>query len=281
MFCEIEKIHPNVTRIWDVSRTAMYLVEGSDAAALIDTGVGVGSLKTVVESITDKPVVVLLTHGHVDHAMGAGEFDKVYMNSADRPIYAEHSLFQVRQGYVSGAAMTGGNPELIASVKETDFIPAFDAACFHELRSDDKFDLGGVSVEVLDAPGHTPGSMVMLIPELRMLLLGDACNAFTYLFDKSCPTVAEYKETLLKLKAKVDGKFDRTLYSHGIGEGAFDMMDRVIAVCDDIMEGRVDNVPFRGFSGEPVCIAKAMDFQRFGRADGGEGNIVYDPNKIR
>lgn len=281
MFYEIEKIHPNVTRIWDVSRTAMYLVEGSEAAVLVDTGVGVGSLKAVVEGITDKPVTVLLTHGHVDHAMGAGEFEQVYMNPADRPIYGGHSLLPVRQGYVSGAAMSGGNPELIAAVKENDFTHVADADNLRPLQAGAVFALGGVSVEVFDAPGHTPGSVVMLIPELRMLLLGDACNAFTYLFDKSCPTVAEYKENLLKLKAEVAGKYDRTLYSHGMGEGAPDMIDRVIAVCDDIMEGRVDNMPFRGFSGEPVCIAKAMDFQRFCRADGGEGNIVYDPNRIK
>lgn len=281
MFYQVEPLVPGLTRIWDVSRTAMYLVEGSEAAVLIDTGVGVGSLKAVVERITDKPVTVLLTHGHVDHAMGATEFDRVYMNSADRPIFAQHSLFPMRQGYVSDAAMTGGNPELIAAVKESDFIPAADVETFHELQAGAVFPLGGVSVEVFDAPGHTPGSMVILIPELRMLLLGDACNAFTFLFDTTCPTVAEYKETLLKLKAEVDGKYDRTLYSHGMGEGASDMIDRVIAVCDDIMEGRVDNMPFRGFSGEPVCIAKAMDFQRFCRADGGEGNIVYDPNKIK
>lgn len=281
MFYEIEQIHPNVTRIWDVSRTAMYLVEGDDAAILIDTGVGVGSLKEVVEGITDKPVTVLLTHGHVDHAMGAGEFDLVYMNCADCPVYAEHSMFPVRQGYVSGAAISGGNPEIIATVKENDFTQASDVNRFSELKAGSIFSLGGISVEVFDAPGHTPGSMVMLIPELRMLLLGDACNAFTYLFDRSCPTVAEYKENLLKLKAEVDGKYDRTLFSHGMGEGAPDMIDRVIAVCDDIMEGRVDHMPFRGFSGEPVLIAKAMDFQRFCRADGGEGNIVYDPNRVQ
>ena len=59
------------------------------------------------------------------------------------------------------------------------------------------------------------------------------------------------------------------------------MIGRVIAVCDDILAGNVDNMPFRGFNGEPVVIAKAMNFERFCRADGGEGNIVYTPDRIR
>ena len=59
------------------------------------------------------------------------------------------------------------------------------------------------------------------------------------------------------------------------------MIANVIAVCEDILAGKSDGMPFRGFNGEPVLIAKAMDFSRFCRADGGEGNVVYDPDKVR
>lgn len=281
MFYQLEKIHPRITRIWDVSRTAMYLIEGSEEALLVDTGVGVGSLKAVVEDITAKPVTVLLTHGHVDHAMGAGEFEKVYMHPADIPVYMGHSQMPVRQGYVSGAAMSGADPALIAKVRESDYLPVKPAEEFLPLEPGAVFDLGGISVEVLAAPGHTPGSVALLIPQERILILGDACNAFTYLFDAFCPSVAQYKENLLCLKARTDGKYDRTLYSHGIGEGCKEMISNVMAVCDDILAGNTDDMPFRGFNGEPVLIAKAMDFSRFCRADGGEGNIVYNPENIR
>ena len=85
---------------------------------------------------------------------------------------------------------------------------------------------------------------------------------------------------LLTLQAETAGKYDRCLFSHGMGEGTVDMIANVIAVCDDILAGKVDNMPFRGFNGEPAFIAKAMDFARFCRADGGEGNVVYNPEKI-
>lgn len=281
MFYQIEHIHPRITRIWDVSRTAMYLIEGSESAILVDTGVGVGSLKAVVESITAKPVTVLLTHGHVDHAMGAGEFDKVYMNPADLPIYGIHSAMPVRQGYVSGAAMSGANPSLLAQVQESDYLPAKAAANFLPLENGSVFSLGDIFVQVLAAPGHTPGSVAVLIPEEKILILGDACNAFTYLFDGFCPTVAQYRENLLRLQAETDGKYDRTLFCHGMGDGCADMIANVIAVCDDILAGKTDDMPFRGFNGEPALIAKAMDFSRFCRADGGEGNVIYNPDNVR
>ena len=281
MFYQFEQITPHITRIWDVSRTAMYLVEGSEAAVLVDTGVGVGSLKAVVESITTKPVTVVLTHGHVDHAMGAGEFEKVHLHPADIPIYMGHSMMPVRQGYVAGAAMSGADPAQLARVQESDYLPTRAAEDLLPLEPGSVFPLGDISVEVFAAPGHTPGSVAVLIPEERILILGDACNAFTYLFDGSCPSVTQYRQNLLRLKAETDGRYDRTLYSHGMGDGCVDMIANVIAVCEDILAGKSDGMPFRGFNGEPVLIAKAMDFSRFCRADGGEGNVVYDPDKVR
>lgn len=280
MFYRFEKLTPHITRIWDVSHTAMYLIEGSERALLVDTGVGAGSLKAAVESLTTKPIAVVLTHGHVDHAMGAGEFDTVYMHSADAAIYADHSQLPVRMGYVQGAVHQGGDAELIAKVQRSDYLPVKAVEAFLPLEWGDTFSLGDISVETFAAPGHTPGSTVLLIPEERILILGDACNGFTFLFDDSCPSVARYCEMLLGLQEQTAGKYDRCLFSHGMGDGTADMITNVIAVCDDILAGNVDNMPFRGFNGEPAFIAKAMDFAHFCRADGGEGNVVYNPEKI-
>ena len=127
-----------------------------------------------------------------------------------------------------------------------------------------------------------PGYVTVLIPELRTLLLGDACNTFTYLFDTICSTVADYREMLLRLKDAVDGGYDHVLLCHGSdGRGSVDLIDSVILVCDDILRGETDDMPFQGFHGESVCIAKAMDFTTFSRVDGGTSNIVYDPGRIR
>jgi glyoxylase-like metal-dependent hydrolase (beta-lactamase superfamily II) len=65
----------------------MYLIEGKEKAALIDTGVGVGDLKPFIRELTDKPLIVLVTHGHVDHALGAVSFDEVYMSHIDETVY--------------------------------------------------------------------------------------------------------------------------------------------------------------------------------------------------
>ena len=57
----------------------MYLLEGENMAALIDTGYGEGNIRQYAESVTDKPVIVICTHGHMDHTGGNGWWPRVYM----------------------------------------------------------------------------------------------------------------------------------------------------------------------------------------------------------
>ena len=278
---QIHSINSRLDRITDIAGTHFYLVKGDREAALLDTGVGCGGLDKLVRSLTNLPVKVFITHGHVDHAMGAGAFEDVWISPLDREIYAEHSRTETRLNYIHGTAQRGGNPETADVTADMLEAPKpFDQ--FHPLRPGDLFDLGGISLEILEGTGHTPGCVTVLIPELRTLLLGDACNPFTYLFDTTCSTVADYREMLLRLKASVEGRYGRVLLCHGPdGQGTTGLIDSVISVCDDILRGDTDDVPFQGFHGEPVCIAKAMDFNTFSRVDGGTGNIVYNPARIR
>ena len=100
-----EKLTDRVTRIYGFCGELMYLVEGKEKAALLDTGTGIGSLKACVQKLTDKPVMVLLTHGHVDHAMGAPEFEEVYMNHKDDYIYNEHCSLEFRKAGLEGTSL--------------------------------------------------------------------------------------------------------------------------------------------------------------------------------
>ena len=60
-----------------------YLVIGKRKAALIDTGFGLGDLKAFVRTFTDLPIIVLCTHGHLDHIGGNSQFDEVYICPED------------------------------------------------------------------------------------------------------------------------------------------------------------------------------------------------------
>jgi len=267
-----EKISDSVTRIFGITGELMYLVEGKSSAALIDTGCGVGSLKTYIESLTDKPYIILLTHGHVDHAMGAPEFHvPVYMNPADYVVLKENNHMEVRKGYLAGTGK-------LECITEADYIPLRQGE-YLPLKHGDVFDLGEITLEVFECSGHTPGSIVILLREERTLLLGDACNTFTFIFDEHAASVSEYRDKLKELKVKMQGKFDRVYLSHGDGDGPKEIVDNVIQVCEDVINGKSDEVPFQ-FLNYQAFIAKEVEPTRMQRLDGGIGNIVYSRKKI-
>jgi len=271
-----EKISDHITRIHGITGELCYFIEGEKSGVLLDTLTGIGSLKTLVDKLTDKPYIVLLSHGHVDHAMGAPEFQdagiKVYMSSIDEDVFKEHSDMGMRKG---SASMM--EPEVAAAVEEKDYIHLRKEP-FLDLKEGDTFDLGGLTIETFALPGHTPGSLAFLLREDRVLFTGDACNKFTFMFFKYCLPIAEYKEKLKDFLKKVEGRFDSVLLSHGPGDAGTDIISSVIEVCDDILSGNTDDIPF-AFQGEKALIAKKMDMT-MRRPDGKSGNIVYNKSNI-
>lgn len=67
----------------------MHLICGECGALLLDTGYGIGNLKSVIEQLTDKPVSVFNTHWHGDHTGGNSQFENVYMHEFDIPYWKE------------------------------------------------------------------------------------------------------------------------------------------------------------------------------------------------
>ena len=189
-----EKLNTHMTAIRSLTGEIMYLIEGEEKAVLVDTCLGVGHLRRFVETLTEKPITVILTHGHVDHALGAPEFDEVYMNSADNAICDAMSPLEERKGYIQ--ANLGGQ---LPDFAEDDYVqPA--PADFRELKDGQVFDLGGLHAAAHALPGHTRGTMVVLVPEEKILILGDACNNATFLFDENSLSVEEYRENLLHVQ---------------------------------------------------------------------------------
>lgn len=274
-----EKVSERITRIYAFSSELMYLVEGSERAALLDTGSGIGFVRPLIESLTDKPLVVLLTHGHVDHAMGASEFppENVYISQKDAYIYGPHSTYEFRKNGLF--LMEGGD-----LVTEADFTPIVPIENYHDLKEGDVFDLGGVSVKIYACPGHTKGSLVMLIPEEGTLLLGDACNSNTFLFEDYSTSIETYLHSLEGLKEKIgvpadpdgDGRspglYDRVLASHGDGVLNNRIIDQNIEICHRIIDRTDDKEPmeFKGHRG----------FRAVRDSQPGCGNIVYNPGNI-
>ena len=257
-------ISSHITQITDPSGVFLFLVEGEREALLVDTGVGFLGLRETVDALTGKPLTVLLTHMHPDHAGGAAAFDRVYVHPADIPAFRAQTL-EDRMGYAA-SQMPG------AALTPDDFLPCVaDEGRFVPMEDGTVFDLGGIQAEILHVPGHTLGSCCVLFRQERSILFGDACNCNTLIMFESC--LSQYRRSLQKLQT-FRPQFDRVYYSHGLEpEGPGRSLEDNIALCGEILEGRDDAIPC-DFLGMPALRAKAIAPNMM-RLDGKYGNIVY------
>lgn len=150
-----------------------YLVRRGGEITLVDTGRS-GSGADVAAALADwgeeRAALrrVVLTHWHADHAGSAAEIGawpgvQVYAHRADAPVV---------RGLVRGTepVFTPAEQELFARVS-ADLPDAPPARVDHELVDGDV--VPGFGARVIATPGHTDGSIALLLPEAGVLFTGD------------------------------------------------------------------------------------------------------------
>ena len=175
-------VHQPLANVYHIEdRIGMYatLLVGTKGAFLVDTGVGIGDLRAAVESLTDKPLTVVNTHGHVDHYGGNYQFDRVLLNPKDNEV-AKRSieLMDIREIVLDRMAKEGCVPQ--GFDRQAYF--AYNLDNLAPLDENAVFDLGGMTVQCIPMPSHTPGMTGFYIDELKLLLGGDSVCAMTCLF---------------------------------------------------------------------------------------------------
>ena len=183
--------------------TYAYLLEGQEYALLIDTCQGWGGLPEQVWRLTDRPVVVAHTHGHLDHIGADGVFGEAYVAPEDLPVAQELSEHACRQ-----AKFFRFDDELKLGLSKKELerlVHGPDGTTFRPMEPGTVFDLGGRRIEVLATPGHTPGSVCFLERERRALYTGDTVCARGILLSlpHSC-SVARFEKSILCLIERLD-----------------------------------------------------------------------------
>lgn len=148
-----------------------YLLLGEENALLIDTGLGYKDLADVVHTLTALPVVVAISHAHVDHIGGNHYFDEIWVHEKDKDIFKRH----IDPKYTFHL-LTDGMPGFLKPILKlaTRKILQIDpSGNYHYFGDDHIFHLGGRDIEVIPTPGHTPGSVCFLDRANRMLFTAD------------------------------------------------------------------------------------------------------------
>ena len=139
------------------------------------------------------------------------------------------------------------------------------------------FDLGDRQIEVVEAGGHTAGSVVLIDHKTRIAYSGDACNGNTLLeFPDSLP-ILSYMRNLLHLKEHQQ-EFDMMYGGHEIFDPS--ILDEAIETTARVLAGTDDRYERPGILGGTVYYAAAKVKDGYKRADGKRFNMSYIPSQI-
>jgi glyoxylase-like metal-dependent hydrolase (beta-lactamase superfamily II) len=207
-----------ITLLWELHahrllRCNIWHVRGRDRDLLVDTGLGVTSLRAEIADLLDKPLVAVATHIHYDHVGSLHEFDERWMHHLEAPRmspYREFNPLVAAQipAFVLDALARAGYPikeeALIDAVPRAGFDPArFETVATiptHALGEGDGIDLGDRRFEVLHLPGHSPGSIGLWEAETGILFSGDAVYDGPLLDNLPDSDIADYVRTMKRLR---------------------------------------------------------------------------------
>jgi glyoxylase-like metal-dependent hydrolase (beta-lactamase superfamily II) len=215
------EVSRGIHMIRDFDDTKMYLVIGSARALLVDAGLGTGNLRGLVERmIGDRPLDVVITHGHPDHIAAMGQFQDRYdvsMNHRDLPMVQG---FVERLGY------------------------RIDLEQIDDLREGMVFDLGDRTLKVYEVPGHSAGHTVLFDEANGILLASDAVgsnrptitDSLWMQFPGMAP-IDDYLSSLQVFRSKVAGKIKEIHGGHNdvpfSGETYLDNLQRAAQLLVD------------------------------------------------
>ena len=210
---KVNEIFPGIRHITETMGVGFTLIEGSERAILFDTGYGMEDVKAFITTMTDKPVTVLLSHGHHDHMLGARRFPKTYLCAEDMEEFLE------RTGKGQRTKVKAQAEEQHVSVPE-DFMTAEiappEAILFNEKAGSferKRVNLGSLEVHVIKVPGHTPGSIVLYVPAYDLLLTRDDWNPCTWMWFPTSARAGLWRNRMKELIHTLEEENRRTIQS--------------------------------------------------------------------
>jgi glyoxylase-like metal-dependent hydrolase (beta-lactamase superfamily II) len=180
------------------------LFAGTEKALLVDTGFGSGNIREVVESLTKLPVMLVNTHADGDHLGCNKLFDKADMHPA------EFDRYHQKMGYEFTA---------------------------EPLWHGHIIDLGGRRFEFKLIPGHTPGSIVLLDEENKILIGGDSVQMGAIYMFGAGRNIHAYIHSMKKLDMLKN--FDTVYPSHGPFPVDAGIIGELISGAEQIRDGKI------------------------------------------
>lgn len=274
----LKRVENNIYSIFDPAMVFCTLIIGKEKALLFDTGYGLGDLKTVIKTITDLPLIIVNSHGHVDHIGGNWQFDEVNIHEDDINLHESHSTKEIKIQTINLLKEQKIPPNFTepyvfpANFSEDEYMKRSSKTLI-PIREGHIFDLGEEKLEVIHIPGHTKGGIGLLYEKLGILFAGDAISPFLWMFGEESTSIETLIDSLYKLKRL---NFNKIFLSHMENYLPKEFIDKLILCAKNIDVSK--STPFIN----PIANANSLRYTEGGEpfVDIDSISIIFNESKL-
>ena len=182
--------------IHDFYRCNVWHVRGRDRDMLVDSGMGVLSLREWVPLVTERALTAVASHTHFDHIGCHHEFDDRCVHRAEADILAAPT----RAATLAEPYVTDDIFDRLPPLPYQSATYAVKAAPATRLLEDgDVMDLGDRHFEVIHTPGHSPGGIALWEAATGILFSGDIVYDGPLIEDTYHSDAGDYYRSMVRL----------------------------------------------------------------------------------
>jgi glyoxylase-like metal-dependent hydrolase (beta-lactamase superfamily II) len=189
--------------IQEFYRCNIWHARGRDRDMLVDSGMGVVSLREWVPLVTERELIAVASHTHFDHIGCHHEFECRAVHAAEAELMANPTRRNtLADPYVTDDIFDALPPEPYCSK----CYAVRKATASRILEDGDVIDLGDRTFEIIHTPGHSPGGIALWEERTATLFSGDVLYDGPLIEDTYHSNREDYfasMERLLRLPARI------------------------------------------------------------------------------
>ncbi len=184
---------PHITEFY---RCNVWHIRGRDGDMLVDSGMGVVSLRQWVPIVTERPLQAVASHTHFDHIGCHHEFACRLCHAAEADLLAHPTRANtLADPYVTDDIFTTlPSQPYLSSTYAVKSAPATRV-----LQDGDVVDLGDRNFQVIHTPGHSPGGIALWEAATGILFSGDIVYDGPLIEETYHSNAADYHRSMVRL----------------------------------------------------------------------------------
>jgi glyoxylase-like metal-dependent hydrolase (beta-lactamase superfamily II) len=183
-------------KVHEFYRCNCWHVRGRDRDMLVDSGMGVVSLRDWVPLVTERALDAVASHTHFDHVGSHHEFPCRLCHAAEADLLTHPTRANTLADlYVTDAIFTELPPEPYTSAT----YGIRTAPPTRILHDADVIDLGDRHFEVIHTPGHSPGGIALWEAATGILFAGDVVYDGELIENAYHSNPADYYRSMVRL----------------------------------------------------------------------------------